>query len=95
MYIPACPLTEANAEYLVRQREAFVNGTPGPDFPGGKGESEHFGRYTADYVQRTIHSEAQRAMGLTKWDTKEQGLGNGQRRMLKKANQILGFEAGE
>jgi hypothetical protein len=27
MYIPACPLTEANAEYLKRQRETFVNGT--------------------------------------------------------------------
>lgn len=26
MYIPACPLTEANAEYLVRQREAFFEG---------------------------------------------------------------------
>ena len=26
MYIPACPLTEANAEYLVRQREAFAEG---------------------------------------------------------------------
>ena len=26
LYIPACPLTEANAEYLVRQREAFFEG---------------------------------------------------------------------
>lgn len=26
MYIPACPLTEANASYLVRQREAFFEG---------------------------------------------------------------------
>ena len=35
LYIPACPLTEANAEYLVRQREAWWEGLPGPDFPGG------------------------------------------------------------
>lgn len=27
MYIPACPLTETNADYLVRQREAFFEGT--------------------------------------------------------------------
>lgn len=27
MYIPACPLTEANAQYLKRQREAFFDGT--------------------------------------------------------------------
>ena len=26
MYIPACPLTENNAKYLVRQREAFLQG---------------------------------------------------------------------
>ena len=31
MYIPACPLTEANADYLVRQREAFFEGTSPPD----------------------------------------------------------------
>ena len=30
LYIPACPLTEANAEYLVRQREAFFEGTSPP-----------------------------------------------------------------
>jgi hypothetical protein len=42
-YIPACPLTENNARYLVRQREAFLNGNPGPDFPGAKRESEHVG----------------------------------------------------
>lgn len=34
MYIPCCPLTETNAEYLVRQREAFAEGRPAPDFPG-------------------------------------------------------------
>jgi len=34
MYIPCCPLTETNAEYLVRQREAFSEGRPAPDFPG-------------------------------------------------------------
>ena len=26
LYIPSCPLTEANAKYLVRQRESFVEG---------------------------------------------------------------------
>ena len=27
MYIPACPLTVGNADYLVRQREALWEGT--------------------------------------------------------------------
>lgn len=35
-YIPVCPLTAANAEYLARQRQAFRQGTPAPDFPGGR-----------------------------------------------------------
>ena len=30
MYIPCCPLTEANAKYLVRQREAFADGRSRP-----------------------------------------------------------------
>ncbi|KAF5234576.1 hypothetical protein FANTH_12094, partial [Fusarium anthophilum] len=41
LYIPICPITAQNAEYMVRQREAFLRGTPGPDFPGGAGESGH------------------------------------------------------
>jgi len=28
LYIPACPLTERNAEYLVRQRDCFLRGKP-------------------------------------------------------------------
>lgn len=33
MYIPAMPLTPANANYIQRQREEFVKGLPPPDFP--------------------------------------------------------------
>lgn len=64
LYIPACPLTETNAEYLVRQREAFLNGTPGPDFPGGIGESEHTGRMTKKDVKIAGGEQALIAMGL-------------------------------
>ena len=31
MYIPCCPLTEANATYLVGQREAFADGASSPE----------------------------------------------------------------
>lgn len=58
---------------------------------GGKGESEHVGRLSRDYVMRTTYSEAQRAMGLAKWNVNEEGISTGQRRMLEKANEILGF----
>lgn len=69
LYIPACPLTETNARYLVRQREAFLNGTPGPDFPGGKGESEHVGRMTRDDVEKAGGKDGLVAMGLAPWET--------------------------
>jgi len=44
-----------------------------------------------DYVMRTTNSEAQRAMGLAKWNVTEDGISQGQKKMLEKANEILGF----
>ena len=70
LYIPACPLTEANARYLVRQREAFLEGTPGPDFPGGAGESSHSGRMGQSDVKTLGGVEGLRAMGLEGWNVK-------------------------
>jgi hypothetical protein len=87
LYIPVCPVTEINARYLVRQREAFRNGTPGPDFPGGKGESGHTGRPDEDFVEG---GEARQAMGLERLDV-EKGEMPGGKRVLKMANSILGF----
>ena len=91
MYIPACPLTEGNAEYLLRQRETLLDGTPGPDFPSGKGESQHRGRLTSDYVMQNIKLEAQQAMGLAKFPADKRGVLDGENRMLQRANEILGF----
>ncbi len=34
LYIPVCPTTEESAKYVARQRAAFLEGTPAPDFPG-------------------------------------------------------------
>jgi hypothetical protein len=68
LYIPACPLTETNARYLVRQRDAFLAGTPGPDFPGGVGESEHSGRMNRSDVEMAGGIEGLRAMGLEDWN---------------------------
>jgi hypothetical protein len=33
MYIPAVPLTPANARYVEQQKEHFLKGVPPPDFP--------------------------------------------------------------
>lgn len=85
LYIPACPLTEANAQYLVRQREAFLEGTPGPDFPGGKGESEHVGRIGRVAVESAGGVEGEKAMGLAPW--------GGELELLGRMNEIVGLRS--
>lgn len=93
LYIPVCPLTLPNAYYLARQRAAFLAGTPGPDFPGGKGESAHIGRPTEDFVRENCSLEGRLAFGLEKWDTEgiESELSGGQKKVLRAANKVLGF----
>lgn len=91
LYIPACPLTEANARYLVRQRDHFQRGVPSPDFGGGEGESNHVGRPTAEDVAALSGPEGIRALGLKAWDSTAEGLTAGQREVLDRANNILGF----
>lgn len=85
MYIPACPLTEVNAGYLVRQREAFLNGTPGPDFPGGKGESEHIGRMRKEDIESAGGEDGLKAMGLGRWEAQLKS----EREIVGAANSIL------
>jgi hypothetical protein len=92
LYIPSCPLSVGNAEYLARQRAAFLAGTPSPDFGGGKGESEHVGRPGVEDVERVDAQEGLRAFGLKRWDEGAEGLSAGQREVLGRANGILGFE---
>lgn len=91
LYIPACPVTEANIEYVKRQKNDFLKGIPPPDFPSGKGESEHIGRATDKDLRNYSNEQALRAFGFGKWNTKEENLNYGQRRVLKKANEILGL----
>ncbi|KAF2766992.1 DUF1479-domain-containing protein [Teratosphaeria nubilosa] len=92
LYIPACPLTEGNARFLARQREAFLSGVACPDFGGGVGESRHVGRPGAEMVERTGGADAMRAWGLRGWDgLEDEGLGRGERGVLGAANEILGF----
>ena len=90
LYIPVCPTTEASARYVARQREAFLNGTPGPDFPGGEGESRHIGRATEEYVRKYCDPLGIQAMGLDKLAAVE-GETPGAREAVERANTILGF----
>ena len=91
LYIPSCPLTVQNAEYLARQRARFLEGTPSPDFGGGKGESQHVGRPGVEDVARVDAEDGMRAFGLKAWNSAQSGLSQGQRSVMEEANRILGF----
>ena len=91
MYIPACPLTVGNAEFLAKQRSAFLEGTPCPDFGGGVGESKHTGRAGLQDVQKVNADEGMQAFGLKAWDSQAEGLTPGQKEVMGRANRILGL----
>ena len=91
MYIPACPLTETNADFVRRQRECFLSGAPCPDFGGGKGESDHIGRPGPEDVKIVNPVEGMQAFGLMEWDSSAPDLEPGQRQVMDRANKILGF----
>jgi hypothetical protein len=90
LYIPVCPTTKASAEYVVRQRAAFLQGTPAPDFPGGEGESRHIGRATEEYVRKYCDALGVQQMGLDKLLTVD-GDTPGGKAVVQEANKILGF----
>lgn len=90
MYIPVCPVTDINAQYLVRQREAFLAGTPGPDFGGGKGESEHIGRPTGESLRGWTNGVGTQAMGFDRLEARA-GAAPGEVAAVESANAILGL----
>lgn len=91
MYIPVVPVTQANVDYLRRQRETFVAGEPGPDFPGGKGETDHVGRPTVEYLAEKGGEAGLRAMGLASLKKMDWEQGEGASDCINRANQALGF----
>ena len=91
LYIPTTPLTISNAGYLKRQCEAFLHGYPAPDFPGGKGESEHHGLPTEEFLRKHAYVDALRGMGLERWNEEDNMLTETKRSVLRRANEILGF----
>ncbi|KAH9905583.1 DUF1479 domain protein [Xylariomycetidae sp. FL2044] len=90
LYIPICPVTESNARYLLRQKNAFLAGTPGPDFPGGQGESKHINRPTESFLRSYADADGLRAFGFEKLVASERDTPGG-RSIATKANEILGF----
>ncbi|KAI0186423.1 hypothetical protein EV127DRAFT_463294 [Xylaria flabelliformis] len=90
LYIPICPVTEQNVQYLMRQRKTFLDGTPAPDYPGGQGESQHVNRPTESYLRAHADSYGLRAFGFEKIPTAESD-SHMSKEVIRKANEILGF----
>lgn len=91
LYIPACPLTEGNATYLAKQRDAFVAGVPAPDFPGGEGEKGFVGRMGPGECVEWMAEDGRRAFGLEGWKSEGEVLEPAERVCLDRANKVLGF----
>ena len=90
LYIPVCPTTEESAKYVAKQRAAFLAGTPAPDFPGGVGESTHFGRPTEDYIRGCATPVGLQSVGLDKLLSTD-GETEGGAEAIRRANVVLGF----
>jgi hypothetical protein len=80
MYIPSVPVCDMNVDYIKVQKEAFLEGVPPPDFPGGVGESKHVGKGQECSLTEGV---AKSAFGFAKFH------GNGG--AVKRANAILGM----
>lgn len=96
--MPVCPLTRENAQFLARQRKAFVLGFPGPEFAaiGGVGESGYLGRPGVQEIYDVGGEEGLRAMGLLAWDEEgESSTLAAERHLLRAANAILFPDLGE
>lgn len=90
LYIPVCPTTEINAEYVRKMRDSWRNGTPGPDFPGGKGESEHVDRPTEEFLRSVADVDGLASVGLEPVPEPVGGSA-GEKEVVRRTNSILGF----
>lgn len=71
-------------------REAWRKGTPGPDFPGGKGESEHVDRPDEEFLRSVTNTDGLASVGLEPLDETREGSG-GEKEVVRRVNRILGF----
>lgn len=82
MYIPAIPLTKANFDYILSQRDSFIQGIPPHDFPGGQGESNHVAR---GVPQDITNSKGRQSMGLEKFEIRSD-MSKAEKRLLEACN---------
>lgn len=90
-YIPSVPLCGINVEYAFLQREAFLKGLAGPDFPGfphGVAETQHINRGTPEDVIETGGKPAMQEFVLDKFEERSEYTA-GAKKAIRKANNTL------
>lgn len=87
LYIPAVPLTQDNAYYILEQRKAFENLTPTKIFLPDSKEKTHVGHGSINDI---IDPRALQGMGLgtSPFDV-SQATTEGERHVIEKANRLL------
>ena len=87
LYIPTCPMTKQNVEFLVRQREAAVRYSPPPDFPGAGGEGELGFKGAVDWNRVDVDGLRAMGMGTKRWEITE-GMTKGEKTVIEEANRL-------
>lgn len=88
-YIPSAPLCQTNLKYALTQREAFLKGLVGPDFPGfpnDVAETQHKDRGGPEDVMETGGIEAMREFLLAEIEIDE-SYSEGAKKMIAIANE--------
>lgn len=90
-YIPSAPLCSINLKYAFLQREAFLRGLVGPDFPGFPNdiaETQHTDRATVDDVREMGGKVAMQQFLLEKLH-ENPGYTTGANKAIRNANELL------
>lgn len=85
MYIPACPMTPASIEYLLRQRAAATAFSPPPDFPDAGGLGEQGFTHAQNWKEVSLAGMQAMGMGRSPWETHE-NMTSGERKLIDEAN---------
>lgn len=87
LYIPACPVTPSNVDYLVKQRQAAVAYSPPPDFPGAGGAGELGFDGALDWSSLNEDGLQAMGMGSKKWDLTPT-MSDGEKQVIGAANRV-------
>jgi hypothetical protein len=89
LYIPAVALTQNNLDYVVKEKAAYLRGSPAPDYPDADGTGEHgFIDVGTDRDILTLEGAQALGLGNVKFNVSDART-EGERIILQRANEAL------